>query len=118
MLNCFLKGIDGSRDFCNYARIGHPDVMGFPSAFSDTEWMFRRKCGDPVSYITGVIEERAEAGRHMPLMLHDWVAWNHAADKDLTHVRIFAERARDCGFDLMTHAACVDVPGLWTGQVG
>jgi hypothetical protein len=113
MLNSFLTGIDGSREFCSYAPLGHPAVMGFPSAFSDTEWMLRRACGDPISYITSVVEERAEAARHMPLMLHDWCAWNHAPDKELTHVRIFAERARDCGFDLVTHAACLDEPALW-----
>jgi hypothetical protein len=49
--------------------------MGFPSAYSDTSWMYRRECGDPMDYILGQLAERAEREEHMPLMLHDWVAW-------------------------------------------
>jgi peptidoglycan/xylan/chitin deacetylase (PgdA/CDA1 family) len=113
MLNSFLTGIDGSREFCDYGRLDHADVMGFPSAFSDTEWMHRRACGDPVSYIKSVIDERAERGEHMPLMLHDWCAWNFAPDKELTHVRLFAHHARERGYDLATHAACIHRSELW-----
>jgi hypothetical protein len=113
MINCFLTGIDGSREFCSYERLGHGDVMGFPSAFSDTEWMHRRACGDPVSYVTSLIEERSDRGEHMPLMLHDWCAWNFAPDKELTHVRVFAHSAREHGYELATHAAWMDRPEFW-----
>ena len=115
MINCCLTGIDGSRRFCSFSRIGHPEVMGFPSACSDTSWMQRREFGDPVDYILSVIDERAGRGDHMPLMLHDWVAWNHAADKELTHVKVFAGRARERGYELATHAACMQDESLWKG---
>jgi hypothetical protein len=43
----------------------------------------------------------------MPIMLHDWAAWTLAPDRELDHVKRFADAARAAGFDLMTHgSAC------------
>jgi peptidoglycan/xylan/chitin deacetylase (PgdA/CDA1 family) len=113
MINSFLSGGDESRDFISYASLGHPDVMGFPSCYSDTSWVVRREHGDPMAYILGEMESRAGAGDPMPVMLHDWVAWNHMEDKDLTHVVRIADRARALGYELRTHRQCLDDDALW-----
>lgn len=113
MINTFLMGIDESREFTSYASIGHPDIMGFPSSYSDTSWMWQEDFGDPMEYILSQINERGRWGVHMPLMLHDWVAWNYAPDRELTHVRIIAEHARSLGYEMLTHRACYDENDLW-----
>lgn len=113
MINSHLVDVDENRQFCSYARAGHPEIMGFPSGYSDTSWMHRRTHGDPMTYICSRIEEHAGEGSHMPLMLHDWVAWNHAPDKELTHVKTIAEHARKKGYELVTHIACRRDKALW-----
>ena len=113
MINTCLTGVDESSDFINYASLGHPDVMGFPSGYSDTGWMLRREHGDPVAYILSETSRRAEEGRHMPLMLHDWVAWHMAPDQELTHVRRIVEHARTLGYELATHYRCLKDEALW-----
>jgi peptidoglycan/xylan/chitin deacetylase (PgdA/CDA1 family) len=113
MINARLTGLDGSRQFTSYAALGHPEIMGFPSGHSDTEWMYRRRFGDPVEYVTSLITERAAKGDHMPLMLHDWCAWKCAADQELAHVRRLADAAREAGYRLATHAACLENEPLW-----
>ena len=113
MINSFLASVNESREFCSYAVLGHPEIMGFPSAYSDTSWMSRKEHGDPLEYIFAEIKERGEAGEHMPLMLHDWVAWNYASDKELTHVRKIAGYARKHKYELRTHASCYDLNPLW-----
>jgi peptidoglycan/xylan/chitin deacetylase (PgdA/CDA1 family) len=107
MINSLLVGVDESRQFINYGRLGHPEIMGFPSSYSDTSWMRRKEYGDPLAYILSVIEERAQRDEHMPLMLHDWVAWNHAPDKALGHVQRIVERARALGYEMVTHVECL-----------
>jgi len=113
MINSHLAGVDESKEFCSYASLGHPDVMGFPSAHSDTSWMYRAEHGDPEEYVLSLIDGAADRGEHMPLMLHDWVAWCHAPDRELTHVKRFAERSRERGFELATHVQCYDDGTLW-----
>jgi len=113
MVNTFLTDRRESRDFTDYSPLGHPDVIGFPSAYSDTSWMHRQEHGEPVPYILSVMEERARNGEHMPLMLHDWCAWQFAEDKELTHVRIIADRARELGYTLVTHIDCLTDRSLW-----
>jgi len=113
MINSHLVGVEEGKEFCSFARLGHPEIMGFPSAHSDTSWMYRKESGDPVEFVLSRIAERAGRGEHMPLMLHDWVGWNHAADKELTHVKRFAECARELGYELATHAQCYEDASLW-----
>lgn len=113
MINTFLTGADEAREFTNYASLGHPETMGFPSGYSDTGWMARRTHGEPISHILGRIEEHARAGDHMPVMLHDHVAWTCAEDQELTHVVQIADKAREEGCELVTHASCLSRNGLW-----
>ena len=113
MIDSFLTGIDGSRRFVNYGSLGHPDVMGFPSGYSDTAWMWKPQFGDPVEYVLGELRKRAEKNEHMPLMMHDWVAWMHAPDQELTHVSKFADAARKLGYKLVTHIDCLRDRQLW-----
>ncbi len=113
MTCAFLTGVDESREFASFARIGHPEVMGFPSGLSDTAWMMRRECGDPLTFILGKLRERASLNEHFALMLHDFVAWNHSPDRALTHVVRVADEARRLGYTLVTHAACYDNKPMW-----
>jgi len=113
MINATLTGVAESRSFVNYGRLGYPDAMGFPSGYSDTSWMHRREKGDPMAYMLSEVEARASRGEHMPLMLHDWVAWNHAPDRALTHVVQITDKARDAGFTAVTHAWCLQEKTLW-----
>jgi peptidoglycan/xylan/chitin deacetylase (PgdA/CDA1 family) len=113
MINAKLTTVAESEDFISYASIGHPDVMGFPSGYSDTGWMVRAQHGDPMEYILGEIRARAERGQHMPLMLHEWVAWDVAPGKELSHVREIIEVARKCGYALATHVECLSDTSLW-----
>ena len=114
MINSHLIGVDESREFASYGSIGHPEVMGFPSGYSDTSWMSRREHGEPVEYILGQIAERANAGQHLPVMLHDWVAWTLGEDQELTHVVQIADQARRLGYELATHVSCLSRPELWS----
>ncbi|NLS75910.1 MAG: polysaccharide deacetylase family protein [Chloroflexi bacterium] len=113
MINTFLMGEDESRAFVDYGRLGHPEIMGFPSGHGDTSWMYRREHGDPMEYILAAIEERAARDEHMPVMLHDWVAWLHAGDQELTHVVRIADQARRLGYRLVTHLECLQDEALW-----
>jgi hypothetical protein len=92
MINSFLTGIDGSREFISYEKLGHPEVMGFISGYSDTGWMDRKEYGDPVEFILNEVRTRSERNDHMPVMFHDWVAWLKAPDKELSHVRKIADQ--------------------------
>ena len=103
MINAHLTGVDESRQFCDYGRLGRPDVKGFPSGYSDTGWFFRKDYDEAMAYILGEIDRRAVAGEPMPLMLHDWCAWKCAPAKDLAHVRRIVAHARDVGYTPVTH---------------
>jgi peptidoglycan/xylan/chitin deacetylase (PgdA/CDA1 family) len=112
-INSFLIGNNESRDFLNYSSLGHPEVMGYPSAYSDTGWMNRAEHGDPMEYILGQITDRANKGDHMPLMLHDWVAWLKAGNQQLSHVIEIVDHARSLGYELVTHLDCYHRKSLW-----
>ncbi len=113
MINTFLSGIDGSKEFVNYGSLGHPEVMGFISGLSDTAWMDRKEFGDPVDYVLNEIRTRSAQNFHMPVMFHDWVAWQKAPDKELTHVRRIAEAGKEAGYKLVTHMDCYNNKPLW-----
>ena len=113
MINSFLIGVDGSREFINYGRLGHPDVMGFISGYSDTAWMDREEYGDPVDYMLNEVNMRSDQNEHMPVMFHDWVAWQRAPDKELTHVRRIAEAGRRQDYKLLTHIDCYRNKRFW-----
>ena len=113
MINSNLSGIDGSREFINYKLLGHPEVMGFVSGYSDTAWMYRKEYGDPVEYMLKEVRTRSEQNEHMPVMFHDWVAWQKAPDKELSHVREIAETGRKLGYTLVTHLDCYHNKQLW-----
>jgi peptidoglycan/xylan/chitin deacetylase (PgdA/CDA1 family) len=116
MINAFLTGVDESKEFVGFERLAHPEIMGFPSSFSDTDWMRRRDHGDPVEYILASLRELAARDEHMPLMLHDWVAWLHAPNQELTHVVAFVDEARRLGYEPVTHAACYQNKPLWRAR--
>jgi hypothetical protein len=117
MINSHLAGHDEHREFVSYGSIGHPGIMGFPSGYSDTDWMYSwrtdTRAEDPVGHMVGVMEEHAERDDHMPIMLHDWLAWMHAPDKELSHVRTFAEKGRELGYRLATHVECLGDESVW-----
>ncbi|HDZ69076.1 MAG TPA: hypothetical protein ENH43_01500 [Phycisphaerales bacterium] len=113
MINSFLTGIDGRKVFINYGKIGHPDIMGFVSGYSDTIWMLKLKYGEAMEYVFEKIKSGAARNEHMPLMLHDWVAWTRAPDKELTHVKTIVDLARKLGYELVTHIACLKNKALW-----
>ncbi len=113
MINSCLTDIQESRAFTNYSSLGYPDIMGFPSAYSDTSWMHRNEHDDPVEFILAQIDDRVNTNDHMPLMLHDWVAWNPAPDKNLTHVAQIVDHARSKGYKLVTHEWCLQEESLW-----
>lgn len=119
MINAFLTTPttlttpDEGDAFIHYAPLGRPDIMGFPSAFGDTGWMFRKEFGDPMQYILAQIDQRAARDRHFPLMLHDWVARNHAPDKRLDFLTQIIDHARNQGYILKTHVECYEETTLW-----
>jgi len=115
MINTFYTGIRGSAEFMNYASLGHPEVCGFPSGHSDTSWQYRKEFGDPMEHILSEVRKTAERGHHLPLMMHDWVAWNHSRDKKLSTIVDIVDCARECGFELRTHKQCYDDASLWQG---
>jgi hypothetical protein len=108
-INSFLSDVKENQEFTDYASLGFPEVSGYPSAFSDTSWL---KGKDPhsdfLAPLRDEIDRRAEANLPLPVILHDWCAWNHAADKQLTHVLQLTDYARQRGFEAMTIGAAVE----------
>ena len=114
MINTFLAGADEATEFCHFGRVGHPEIMGFPSAYSDTSWMARAASAEEaVAFILDTMASHAAREAHMPVLLHDWCAWTRAGDKELTHVKRIAAQARKLAYDMRTHAACLDDKALW-----
>lgn len=113
MINSFLVDVDEGREFCNYAGLGHPEIMGFPSDYSDVSIFVSPEFGDPMSYMRAQVEERAHKEEHFPCMLHDWGAWHFGPDRELGHVRQLAEWARDAGYEMLTHMDCTKRTELW-----
>ena len=112
-INTFLSARVEDREFCDYTELGHSGIAGFPSGFSDTNWMLdktpdwkwqrREPFAAAVQTIVDEIRCRGGAGVHMPIMLHDWAVWTLAPDRELDHVKRFAAAARAVGFELVTH---------------
>ena len=49
----------------------------------------------------------------MPLMLHDWVAWTRAPDRELTHVKRIVDAGHKVGYRLVPHVDCLRNEDLW-----
>lgn len=102
-INTFLSTSKESQEFVDYAALGFPEITGFPSDFSDTGWLWKvDQSTDFLAPLRAEIDRRSEANLPMPLICHDWVAWNHAPDTTLTHIVRLAEYARSKGFELKT----------------
>ena len=117
MIDARLEGHDTGGAFCNYQRLGHPEVMGFPSGNSDTGWLWGRSWGEGWAELESRAQSAADAGRHLPVMLHDWAAWLHPDLNELDHLPRIADHARDLGFELRSHRACLDDPALWSSPL-
>ena len=113
MVNAFDSRMDESRQFVDFSGHGYGDLMGFPSGYSDTAWMLRQEYGDPMDYILEEITTRAKSGDHMPLMLHDWVAYNHAPGREFAFLRRIVDHARKLGYRPVSHFECLEKRSLW-----
>ena len=113
MINTSLCDKDNTKDFINYAKIGHPEIMGFPNGLSDTGWLRRKKYGDPKEFIMSQIEQNAKQNNHMAIMFHDGIEWIDVDDKEFAYLKMVAEYARKKGYELATHIECYDRKGLW-----
>jgi len=113
MCSTALSGHVRMHDFVDFAPAGQPGMMGFPSGNGDKNWLLKPSGPDPLEALFAVMEKAAAEGRHLGVVLHDWVSWNHAPDKELTHVRRLADFARRKGFELKTHSACFEDKSLW-----
>jgi peptidoglycan/xylan/chitin deacetylase (PgdA/CDA1 family) len=112
-VNTFLCGCDESSHFMNYGALDYPDIMGFPSGFSDTEWLWKKEYDSAMTGFLQIIEERGRKKEHMPVILHDWLAWTYGADREFDHVKRIGEKARDVGFELLTVRQCYEKEELW-----
>jgi peptidoglycan/xylan/chitin deacetylase (PgdA/CDA1 family) len=108
MVNTFHSKHDGNHEFIDYSGLGHPEMMGFPSANSDNGWVRGRKFGDPVKHIVRQIQKSSAAGEHMAIMFHDDTEWIDVNDKELDMLKLVAEVARDNGYELATHLECYE----------
>lgn len=108
MVNTFLTGHDGAHEFVDYSSLGHPEMMGFPSANSDNGWVRGRKYGDPAEHIVSQIKKNGAAGKHMAIMFHDDTEWIDVNDKELDLMKLIADVARDNGYELSTHLECYE----------
>ncbi len=107
-LNTRLTGKNGGEEFTDYGSLGFPHISGFPSAFSDTSWIRQADIsGDFLAPIRAEIDRRSRENLPMPLICHDWVTWNHAPDRQFSHIKQIAEYARQKGFQPCTHGAAV-----------
>ena len=114
MTTTALSGYVRMHDFVSYARIGHPDLMGFPSGNGDKNWLLKPTTENPLDALFKVMDKASLEGRHLGIVLHDWVTWNHAPDKQFSHIRRIVEHARKRGFDLATHSDCYKDKTLWS----
>jgi peptidoglycan/xylan/chitin deacetylase (PgdA/CDA1 family) len=114
MINTFLCGADSKIEFVNYSKIGHPEIMGFPNGTpSDNGWLRGRRFGDPKEFITKQIIDNAKQNNHMALMFHDDTGWIDVNDKELDHLKLVVEVARNSGYILATHISCYQNNDLW-----
>ncbi len=113
MTTCALAGHVRMHEFVSYAKLGHPEIMGFPSGNGDKNWLLNPTAEKPLDALFQVMEKAFFEGKHLGIVLHDWVTWNHAPDKEFSHIRRIADRARDLGFRMATHSACLRETELW-----
>ena len=113
MINTSLCDKDNTKDFINYSKIGHPEIMGFPNGLSDTGWLRRKKYGDPKEFIISQIEEKAKQNRHMAIMFHDSTGWIDVNDREFDYLKLIADEVRKHGYELATHVACYHNKSLW-----
>ena len=112
-INTKLAGKKPGAEFCHYGSLGHPEIMGFPSAYSDTGWLVGKSPDEGVAFMTGRVAEHAANGWHVPVLCHDWAAWLFGEGKTLGHIVRIADAARDAGFELLTHHQAYERRGLW-----
>jgi peptidoglycan/xylan/chitin deacetylase (PgdA/CDA1 family) len=112
-VNSFLSDFDESKNFVNYSSLGYPEIMGYPSDFSDTSWLWNQDYATALEYILKVIEDRGTKQEHMPIVLHDWVTWTCNNSGKFDHVLKIVERARVMGFELLNVMGCYEKPELW-----
>ena len=113
MTTTALSGHVRMHDFVSYGSIEHPEMMGFPSGNGDKNWLLKPKTENPLDSLFETMEKAAGEGKNLGIVLHDWVTWNHAPDKQFSHVRRIAEKARSLGFELANHSACYKNASLW-----
>ncbi len=89
MINTFLCGKDSTKDFVNYSKIGHPEILGFPNGTpSDNSWLRGKKFGNPKEFIT----KKIHLGQQK---------------KRFKFVTIYSRRDWICGFVLIPHMQCL-----------
>jgi peptidoglycan/xylan/chitin deacetylase (PgdA/CDA1 family) len=113
MINTFRTDREPGSEFCGYADFGLPAVMGFPSANSDTAWLWKQDPREGTARLIAELRRSAQRGQHACVMSHDWVAWRHGYDRRLSHIVAIADAARAAGFELATHAGCYGARELW-----
>ena len=113
MTTTALSGRVRMHEFVSYESLEHPDFMGFPSGNGDKNWLLKPTTDNPLDALFGVMAKTASEDKHLGIVLHDWVTWNHAPDKQFSHVRRIADEARKLGFTLATHSACYSDSSLW-----
>lgn len=113
IINSLLSSCKESSHFINYASLGHPEIMGYPSGNSDMHWIREDAGADHLEPMLAAISKAADAGGHAAVVLHDWISWCHASDKELSHVGRLADFARGKGFTLKTHSQCHAEKSLW-----
>lgn len=107
---------DTRAPFCSYAQYGYPDIMGFPSMKSDTDWFQGHDADDAYRSICKFLDEKAKNNCHAAIVFHDWCQWLFGPDKKLSMVRTIAQYARNNGFVLKTAAECYKEKSLWFGK--
>ncbi|HMB00764.1 MAG TPA: polysaccharide deacetylase family protein [Spirochaetota bacterium] len=105
MVNSFLADYD-SISFMDYKDLGFPDIIGFPSAASDTSWLLNNYNSNPLMHIENQLQERAAKGLDYAVVCHDWVTWLKSPDRNFTNIIKIAAAARRSGFTIKRHIDC------------
>jgi len=114
MVNTNLCRKDSTTEFVNYAKIGHPGIMGFPNGTpSDNGWLRGRKYGEPKEFITKHIEKNAKNNNHMAIMFHDDTGWIDVNDKEMDNLKLVVDVARKNGYNVVSHFDCYQNKKLW-----
>jgi peptidoglycan/xylan/chitin deacetylase (PgdA/CDA1 family) len=114
MTTTALSGHVRMHEFVSYGELEHPDMMGFPSGNGDKNWLMKPTTENPLDALFEVMRRSADEGRHLGIVLHDWVTFNHAPDRHFSHVRRIADMGRMLGFELAHHSSCYKDSSLWS----